>query len=265
MIGNESEFCYLDQIRLRQGNEKLLVYFNNLITFNIEKAIKLINHENLYFITLYLLRDIILNSELQQNINSRNKVALEIVDEIENRRKSSKEKRIHLSEKKPKSLLSYFVMKWMFETGWQDDGLSDNYDDILDTVAIFLIKIYHDMSILPILATLLFRRNRKGSFYHDLLWALYESKSPFVLQLLAQGLISDNFDDFKLAKRLLSFIPSIEKCNSRKRAYKYFLNWFTKNKNFLQYTGESFQLTSRPIPFSPQSKFEKNRVGDLDD
>jgi len=50
----------------------------------------------------------------------------------------------------------------MLETGCINDGLNDQYDEILDITAIFIIKIYRDKTILPIIAEMIFRRYKQG-------------------------------------------------------------------------------------------------------
>ncbi len=236
----------LDQIRLKQGMENLKNHFENLVKLNMNKAIKLINDTNLQYPSLYILQNTIAQNNLNKEINSRNKVALDLTNSILNRRKNDNYKKLLSTRKFPKV---YFVMRWILDTGYRDDGLDNQYDDVLDTIAVILIKVYNDKASLPIISDMLFSRNRRNALIHDLLWALYESKSLESLILIAQGLKSKNNKDFILARNLLSFIPGVKFNKNGDDAYNYFIKWFNENKSFLKYTGESFQSSSKPEPY----------------
>jgi len=135
-------------------------------------------------------------------------------------------------------------------TGSEDDGLNEEFDRVLDAAAVFLIKEYSDKSILYILADLTFRRNRKGTFSHDLVWSLFESQSLESLLLIGLRLKSPHPKDRELANMLLSFIPGINTHrNSPNNQYLYFYNWLEENILFLYYTGESIQQSANPEPY----------------
>jgi hypothetical protein len=47
-LENLNTISFLDKIRLNDGNNRLMEYYNGLIKANVGKAINLINDENLY-------------------------------------------------------------------------------------------------------------------------------------------------------------------------------------------------------------------------
>lgn len=123
--------------------------------------------------------------------------------------------------------------------------------DNQDLTTQLLAKIQNDKSILSFVVDTIFSRNRKGLFTDDLVWAFFEARSPYSLMLLANFLGSNNLKDVELACRLLDFVPSIDMSfgKNTKKQYRSFLYWLEENYPFLHFTGESFQRTSRPIPY----------------
>ncbi|MGH4124376.1 MAG: hypothetical protein ACREV6_15745 [Clostridium sp.] len=147
--------------------------------------------------------------------------------------------------------LGYPALKCMFERGIAKHGLSNEDDEFLDVVALLLIKIHKDKTILPIIVDMIFFRNRKGLFTHDLIWAFFQARDPYSLMLIANYLISKDINDVKLACKLLDFVPSIDMTmgKSSEKQYIAFFYWLEENYPFLYFTGESFQRTSKPIPY----------------
>ncbi|SKC88025.1 hypothetical protein [Maledivibacter halophilus] len=238
----------LDRIRINEGIDSLKTYFNALAKNNKEEAVNLINAENLYFPSLFVLRNDIDTLGLFYNLNIRNKVSIEITDEIlEGKKKVSVNEYISSDF----AQIAYSVLKWIFETGFSNDGLSNEYDEVLDITAIILTKIYKEKTILPDLADMIFDRNRKGLFNHDLVWAFFESRDPHSLIMIANRLLSRDEKDVELASKLLSFIPGIEKNSiiSKEKKYTSFLKWLEENSPFLYFTGQSLQQVNRPITY----------------
>lgn len=131
-------------------------------------------------------------------------------------------------------------------------GLDKDYDKTFDKIAAILICNYKDKSILPAVANAIFLRHRKGLFTHNLIWAFFEAKDPSSLSLIGNKLQSSNLKDVELAEELLSFIPEISNYRNTDNLNKYlhFTNWIEDNGLFLKYTGESFQLTTTPCPYT---------------
>ena len=147
--------------------------------------------------------------------------------------------------------LGYPVLKGMFERGIAENGLNNEHDEFLDVVALLLIKTHKDKTILPLIVDMIFFRNRKGLFTHDLIWAFFQARDPHSLMLIANYLISEDVNDVKLASTLLDFVPSIDMTmgKSCEKQYIAFYYWLEENYPFLYFTGESFQRTSKPIPY----------------
>ncbi|KEJ02502.1 hypothetical protein N496_11200 [Clostridium botulinum A2B3 87] len=237
---------FLDKRMDDSGVDNIRSFFYQLAKENEKEALNLINDENLHFTSLFVLRPEIEELNLFQKLNARNRIALGITNEI-------------LSSKRNISDVEYLsfdyiqavhsVLKWMLETGCINDGLDDQYDEILDITAIFLIKIYRDKTVLPIIAEMIFRRYKQGLLIHDLAWAFFESRDPISLSIISERLQSKELKDVELAQELLSFVPGIgirENIDIKKQ-YLSFLDWFGKNNLFLHFTGESFQQVKNPV------------------
>ncbi|MGV8982748.1 hypothetical protein [Clostridium sp.] len=146
--------------------------------------------------------------------------------------------------------IGYPVLKGMFDRGVAQNGQSNDDDEFLDSIATLLIKTHKDNTILPIIVDMIFFRNRKGLFTHDLIWAFFQAREPNSLMLIANYLCSEEVNDVKLACKLLEFVPSIDMTiRGSKNQYVAFFNWLNENYPFLYFTGESFQRTSKPIPY----------------
>jgi hypothetical protein len=237
----------LDEIRLDNGADKLKKFFNNLIDDNAEKAIKLINEKNVLFPSLFILQPEIKRSDLFTHLNIRNKHALEIANEILSREFSSNQR---LSSEYNEE--DYSALKWIFETGYRDNGLNDQYDEILDAAAIILVKVYKDKKYLHAIEGMIFDRYTKGAFIYDLVWAFFESSDPVNLFMIVNRLRSSNRKDVELARKLLNFIPCIgmNSENNPLKQYQCALKWINRNRNYLYYTGETSLQTSNPYRYA---------------
>lgn len=247
-INNSDAINFLDEVRTENGIDSMKNYFIKLIGDDRQKAINLLNDDTLRYGTLFLLKDIIKDSNLTSNLNNRNKFALQITNEI-----LENNSNIYFEENMPTKYISCskFTLRWILSTGYKDDGLSNDFDRIIDVTAGLLTKIYKDMTSLPIIVDLIFKRHQKGTLIHDLVWALFESQDPACLMLIANRLQSNETKEIELVHKLLSFIPGINTNNNgnKKEQYLSFLRWFEENYLFLRYTGESLQQTGYPIPF----------------
>lgn len=239
----------LDEIRIKDGLDGLKRYFNRLSQTKPEEAVNLLNKENLRFTSLFVLQPEIEKSNLFQNLNSRNKIALEITEEILTRQKNFAVIEYISSEY---SQIAYSVLKWMFETGFADDGLNNQFDEVLDITAILLTKIYREASILPVIVDLIFKRYKNKLYIHDLVWAFFEIRNPNTLILIANHLLSTEIKNIQLASNLLHFIPTIKdnKNTDKYKQYSSFVDWLDENCSFLYFTGQSLQQTNKPIPYA---------------
>ena len=147
--------------------------------------------------------------------------------------------------------VSHATLKGMFERGISQLGLSNENDELLDIEALLLTKVHKDKTILPIIVDMIFSRNRKGLFTHDLIWAFFGARDPYSLMLVANYLDSEHIEDVKLACKLLDFVPELDMDMGKDSKIQYFafLYWLEENYPFLYFTGESFQRSSKPIPY----------------
>ena len=267
MIGNMS---ILDRIKLNNGSEPMQNYFHDLLLQDFKKAVTLINDENLHFPSLFILRSEIKKFNLASHLNPRNKNAFRLVNQILAKNKLNFNT---LSGEEKQNI--HTLLKWMIETGVADDGLNSQYDEILDAIVILLIKVFDDKSILNITVDMIFNRNKRKSFHHDLIWALFESRDPKFLFLIANRLFSCHWCDIELARKLLIFIPEIESNYHPNNLlqYHYANKWLQENHLFLSFTGEHFQQCCNPKPYTvsldakylckPLINSKERAIGDL--
>lgn len=281
MNENNINKSYLDRIRLKYGVDKCRVVFLDLIQKQREKAVSLINDKYLSFVCLFILKSEIEDNDLFDNLNSRNIAALKISNEIlENKDIDFEDSILDFSSN---IKTEYSVLKWMLKTGAMEDGINNELGEILDVTVSLLINTYKDKTILPIVAKMIFNRNKKGLYIHDLVWAFFRTYDPYTLKLIAGYLRSKDQINVKLACKLLNIEPidnNISSTDKQKRYNKYIL-WLKENDQYLYFTGESFQLTSKPVhcnidlerryickgvssyvkePFEPSSDIEKNCI-----
>jgi len=238
----------LDKTRINNSAEEMKNLFSKLINDNNEEALKLLNDDKVSFTTLFLLQNKLKDQDIVKKLSLKNKIALEFSKGIKTDNRIASLANV-LSTDYIEATKD--TLKWILETGYVDDGLNDEFDEILDVAAILLIKKHNESSELSTISKLIFERHKKSYYTHDLVWAFFESCNPIVLQLIAEHLKSHDEKESKFASKLLSFIPGMSLASpfSNDEKYSLFTKWFEENKNFLYYTGESFQLTSEPIPY----------------
>ena len=153
------------------------------------------------------------------------------------------------------------TLRWMLATGKGWDGPQeghDAYDAALDYAAALLTDEFDDTAALPDIADLIFRRNRKSFYIHDLVWSFFQTLDADALKLVAVRLKSSNNKDVELAGKLLGIDISAP-TDRRKRAalYDQYIRWLDENKPYLYLTGEHFQMTSQPnhLDFDREAKY----------
>jgi hypothetical protein len=142
------------------------------------------------------------------------------------------------------------VLLWMFHTGAADDGLNNQFDQTLDIVASVLVKTHHEKAILPVVAELIFKRNQKGAYLHDLTWIFFQARDANALRFIAGHLRSSDEKEVELARTLLNLSPDVplKTYQDKQRQYTTYLSWLRQNSPYVYFTGESLQLTNSPIP-----------------
>lgn len=238
----------LDRIWLSQNVDRFRRTFHELAEQNRQKAFHYLNKEKLPFPSLFILMPEIEALNLYENLNSRNIIALQLCAKKLNHHHLA----VHLDRLPPQnSHMKHQVFKWMFNTGVRWEGPHDDpYDAVLDALAALLIRTYEDKTVLPAVADLIFKRNRKGLFIHDLVWSFFQAYDPKKVTLIAKYLLSDKQKDVELACRLLHLpLPKeTDRDLGKRKLYKNYRAWLSENRPFLYLTGEHFQLTSDPEP-----------------
>lgn len=237
---NRSMDAPLEQIRRRSGSEKFRSVYRKIAEEGGKKAVLLLNDERLRFPTLYLLLPEIAALHPGTALSPRNRTAVSLCAAAESGGGFEAEEKNDTGA----------ALKWMFETGYRDDGLSAGYDQALDAAAALLTRVYHDADVLPDMVRLLFLRNRKKRYLHDLAWALFGSGDPRVLRLTAEYLRSPNRRDVELAGKLLRNAPPDRADGGpEQNRYGACVSWLRENGPYLEFTGESFHQSSEPELF----------------
>jgi hypothetical protein len=259
---NPKEIEMLDEIRLNKGPDKMKATFYDLIKNDPEKAVKLINDKNVKFTSLFLLQPEIKKSNINIGLSVRNKHALEITNGILLKEVLNTQRFSSQYDQE-----DYSALKWILETGYIEDGLNDQYDEVLDTAATILVKVYRDKKCLPIIEEMIFARHRKGQYIYDLVWTFFEVSDSQNLIMVANRLRSTNQKDVELARKLLNFIPCIgtDSNEDNMKQYQCSVKWIEQNKDFLYYTGQSYLQTSNPYRYalSLEAKYLQKPVSNV--
>lgn len=172
-LSNSQARNNLDRTRYTKGANACISYFQEIVAKNRLQAIQMVNDDRLFFGSLFILQQKIKDLSLEQELNERNKIAFHICDKIGTKKSMTGTTENSISFK---SETVHHVLLWMFNTGAPDDGLSNEFDQVLDTAASVLIKLHQEEKLLPTVAELIFKRNRNGSYNHDLVWAFFKQK-----------------------------------------------------------------------------------------
>ncbi len=251
---SRNKMAYLDGIRMKFGNEKLRHVFRDEAEQNSERAAKLIN-TNIRFPSLFLLRPEISKTYLYDSLNNKNRKALDISDEILT---DKIEKANHHQEEDRETL------QWMLQSGYQDDGMDEQYDQVLDNTALLLSNIHKDRTCMKPIVEIMFSRHRKGFYTYDLIWAFFEASQPNDLHLIAEKLRSRHPKDVELARSLLNFVPCLQTEGNTLNQYKCCTKWIKRNLHRLYYTGESNQQHNNPMRYALRQNESAGR-GETDD
>jgi len=238
-----------DEIRIYYGSDRLLTIFRDLAGNNENEALKSVNQKNLKFPSLFILCPEIKRLQLSDGLNARNTYAYNFISRI--LEGEELDSQVLLQEYTGENPENQEILRWMIESGHAEDGLSEEYDQVLDTAAICLLKVYGNNRSLKIIEDMIFSRYRKGSFIYDLTWAYFETINPQNLNGLAARLRSSEPKDVELARKLLNFIPSVsEREDNTRKQYQNTLKWISQNQNFLYYTGVTNNQTFEPARFA---------------
>lgn len=236
----------LEYIRRTRGAKNCRSTFLRMAETQRQKALALINDSGLMFATFFILRDEIIKMNLREELNDRGKTAMEICDIILGDKSGlpSYDRRIDEEIGNVRETLL-----WIFGTGIRDDGLNEDFDQILDNAAAVLIKDHCESSVLPDVIKLIFERNRKGRYFHDIAWVCFQTRDVNALRFIAGYLRSGNPKDRALARSLLNLPEDIplRTVQDRERRYLEYIEWLRENDPYIYFTGESFQFSNSPI------------------
>lgn len=248
-LGRSGTTNPLDHIRRLKGNDSCRYMFNRLGKERRQNAVQLLNDSRLSFTCLYILQPEIEELNLKGELSKRNQIALSICEKLLEKKNlfGAPDYSIPLNSEEMRH-----VLLWVFNTGAADDGLNNEFDQVLDIAASVLIKKHHEKQILPLMTNMIFKRNRKGRFIHDLVWACFQTRDPNALRFIAGYLRSSALKDVDLARTLLHLPQDVplETSSDRQKQYVAYLSWLKENDPYIYFTGESFQYTNSPIPCS---------------
>lgn len=236
---NHPSAAVLDGIRKSRGAQACRDFFQEYEKNGRAGAIKLADDRALSFGTFFTLLPEIRRLQMQEELSERGRTAFRLCETILSGAKTGMGICPEMNGGCQDTLL------WIFLTGMLDDGIDGDFDRILDASAAVLAKTYHDESFLPALVTLIFRRNRQGTYVHDLAWAFLQSRSPKALRLAADYLRSEDGRDVELAEELLH-LPHAENGQTRREQYASYLKWLEENGPYLLFECAGFNATARP-------------------
>jgi hypothetical protein len=162
------------------------------------------------------------------------------------------------------------ALLWMFNTGRNWEGPSrgrDEFDMMIDYTASLLVITYDDRTVLPDIADIIFRRNRRGLFIHDLVWCFFQTLDRESPILIAWRLLSTERSDVELACRLLHLeTPAVYNRAEMQKKFDEYVKWLAENRPFLYLTGEHFQQMSDPkhFDFDMEAKYLGKEISPRD-
>ena len=259
--GDEESVNYERQSRLDRlwyggGTNQLKRYFSQTARSNTRQALSLVNDEDLRFPVLFILTDEIYSFSLFGQLSVRNQTAIRV---CAFRTMPAGWLEAAWEGADRDSLIK--TLRWMLATGKGWDGPQeghDVYDAALDYAAALLTDEFDDAAALPDIADLIFRRNRKSFYIHDLVWSFFQTLDADAMKLVAARLKSSNTKDVELAGKLLGIdIPSPTDRRKQVALYDQYIRWLDENKAYLYLTGEHFQMTSQPnhLDFDREAKY----------
>ncbi|MEL7609028.1 MAG: hypothetical protein AAGU74_05940 [Bacillota bacterium] len=240
----QSQYGYLDNIRKNHGAEKCKTAFSQSYQRNKAGAIALVNDPRLSFPCLFVLWPLIDSLGLHRRLKPRHMLVLSLCRQFLKPGSSTRSGPVTNADDAARKAL-----KWMLETGYAEDGLNPEFDQILDVTAALLLSIFRDSDALKHTVELIFLRAKKNGYIHDLVWALFKSRDTLALKLVAERLPSENAQEAELAKELLNLdeLDEVGSENDPTKQYAAYIEWLENNDPYLYFTQEGFQYSSKPV------------------
>lgn len=231
----------LNQIKQKYGTNYLVSYYNKILKINKYLAIALINDNTLSFSTLFPLIQMVIDYKLFSSLNAKNKLMLKIYFKSINNPLAENEidPLIPINDS-----LYYSTLVWIVQDCEQFNEINDAYNRLIDLSFSLLLLKYKDKSVIKAVVALIFKRNKGGLFYHDLVWALFELNDYEVINAIVQYLKSPDQNDITLAHKLLK-LNSINTINT----YDEYSEFTKQNLSYIYFTKQTFNLSSEPIFF----------------
>jgi hypothetical protein len=228
------------------GSAALKSTFYSTAVRDRERAARYLNDADTSFPVLFILMPELEKLGLYKELSARNLHALRVCA----RKQQKLEAYLtHLSGEIGEDAAREYY-HWMVETGIGWDGPSagrDEFDEVIDRTAALLIAAHSDDTLLVPIAELIFRRNRRGLFIHDLVWGFFQSADAAALAVIAKYIRSKDDADTQLACELLG-LNAPEGESAKREVFDSFSEWLGENRPYLYLTGEHFQATSAPRP-----------------
>lgn len=242
-----SKLNELDRMRIEFGNDKFKSIISEMLKSQKHKIVKLLNDENLLFSSLFLLIPEIDKNDLYESLSERNKISLHVCAKI-----MKDEYLLFRAGEMTSDENAVSTLKWMFDTGVVDDGLSEEFDGVIDRTAGLIIRKYKDRSMLEKISELIFERYKKGHLIHDLVWVFFRAHNTESLMLIAEHIKSSDTKEADFACKLLNLNVTADK----QKQYNSYISWLNENNLYLYFTDENFQSTSNPNPCSVDLKYK---------
>ncbi len=232
----------LNTIWRRAGTGRLIQDLRQLALADHNAALRALNVDALIFPVFYIVLDEVDVLGLASGLTPRNAAAAWFC---------ARRRAVGWNETAPPDADALVeALRWMLATGKGWDGprrSHDEYDALLDEAAAQLTVTYHDKATLGDIADLIFLRNRKGLYLHDLVWSFFQTVDRPALDRIAKPLLSGDAREARLAAKLLHInLPESPDPVRRQNAYEQYVNWLDDNAPYLYVTGEHLQMTNSP-------------------
>ena len=254
---------YLDRVWRSQGAAGVRAAFRSIARRSREDAIRALNDEENGFPVTYILAQEVEKLGLEAELPSRALYGLWLVaakaQDAERAARYAALLGVHGKVSPPEDAL-----KWVILTGAGWDGPHagrDDYDAALDLAAAYYAASFNDAQTLTRLAELVFYRNRRGLFVHDLVWGLLQGADASALSVVAKYIVSDNASDSDLACKLLG-LKTPRNASDKVKTYAKFTEWLAENRPFIYLTGEHFNAMSVPhhLELDEEAKYLKREI-----
>lgn len=224
----------LESMLANRQSDDMKALFGAMVRRDVHKAAKLINDAEVTFPTFFVLLDIVRHNIPENELSERNKRAIHIYNECMladgfayNRTNDEK------------------VLLWMTTHCKDKDGMSDSYDRIIDYCLGRLVCDYHNGKSLENAVELIFIRNEKDEFYHDLVWEVFRSDSADVIKLISKHANGKTEKEKEFSEELLANLIDDDPEDNNEIS-SHMNDWMNENEPYIEFKGNSFNSSSSP-------------------